>query len=82
MVRMSTRHCVQGILGEPEGVAGRRLDHLLLLSPIAVIAMGQLAARIIGHTAGTWAWAYLFAGYWVTLAGLILWGGGRKAILR
>jgi uncharacterized protein len=47
-----------------------------------VIAVGQLTARILGPTVGIWAWAYLFLGYWITLAGFILWGGGKKLILR
>lgn len=65
-----------------EGTADKRCHRWLLLSPFAVIAVGQLAARTIGPPAGRWAWAYLFTGYWISLAGLILWGGGRKAISR
>jgi membrane protease YdiL (CAAX protease family) len=53
-----------------------------LLSPFLLIAIGQLAAFIMGPTVGTWAWVYLFMGYWLSLATLILWGGGKKAIAR
>ncbi len=68
------------IFDQPEGAANQQLHRLLLLSPFAVIAVGQLAARILGSQGGTWTWAYLFVGYWITLAGFILWGGGTKAI--
>jgi membrane protease YdiL (CAAX protease family) len=81
-MEMSKRHCMKDLLSQPGGVADRRSRRLLLLSPFAVIAVGQLAARILGPTGGTWAWAYLFLGYWITLAGLILWGGGRETISR
>lgn len=54
----------------------------LILSPIAVIAAGQLAAQIISSWGGLWAWAYLFAGYWLALTGLILVSGGKEAISR
>ncbi len=62
--------------------AERTHQRLILLSPFAVIALGQLAARAAGPRLGTWAWAFLFAGYWVVLACLLVWGGGRQAISR
>lgn len=70
------------ILAQQEKMTVLQRHRLLLLSPFAVIAVGQLAARIISPRGGTWAWAYLFAGYWITLAGFILWGGGREAIFQ
>ncbi len=53
-----------------------RTRYLVLLSPIALICIGQVAARMIGPLLGEWAWAFLFAGYWAILACLILMGGG------
>ncbi len=73
---------MKDILNKPEGVADRRRHRLTLLSPFALIVVGQLTSRVIGPIVGTWAWAYLFVGYWITLACLIVWGGGRKAVTR
>jgi membrane protease YdiL (CAAX protease family) len=55
---------------------------LVLLSPFAVILLGQLAARTVGPAMGAWSWIPLNIGYWTALALLITWGGGRWAILR
>jgi membrane protease YdiL (CAAX protease family) len=73
---------MKDILNQPENVADRLSHHLLLLSPFAIIVLGQLAARILSPMGGILAWSYLFVGYWITLAGFILWGGGREAISR
>lgn len=55
---------------------------LVFLSPIAVILLGQLAARTLGPAIGVWSWVPLNMGYWATITLLIAWGGGRQAILR
>ena len=54
----------------------------ILLSPFAVILLGQLAARTLGPALGVWSWLPLTTGYWAILILLIAWGGGREAIKR
>lgn len=55
---------------------------LILLSPFAVILLGQLSARTLGPALGVWSWLTLTTGYWVILALIIIWGGGQNAINR
>src|SRR5512138_1422625 len=55
---------------------------LVLLSPLMVILLGQLAARTLGPIIGIWSWVPLNIGYWTTIILLIKWGGGRQAILK
>ncbi len=55
---------------------------LILLSPFVLIVLGQLLAWMVGSHLGTFAWAYLFVGYWISLAMMILIGGGKNAIFR
>ncbi len=57
-----------------------RYRFLILLSPIAIICVSQVAARMVGPLLGEWAWAFLFAGYWTILACLILVGGGIRSL--
>lgn len=55
---------------------------IVLLSPIAVILLGQLAARTLGPVIGIWSWVPLILGYWSMIILLIVWGGERDAIVR
>lgn len=55
---------------------------LILLSPVAVILFGQLAARILGPIIGLWSWVPLNLGYWSILIVLIAWGGGREMVVK
>ena len=55
---------------------------LILLSPVAVILFGQLAARILGPIIGLWSWVPLNLGYWSILIVLIAWGGGREMVIK
>ena len=55
---------------------------LILLSPFAVILLGQLAARTLGPALGVWSWLPLTTGYWIILAVIIIWGGCQSAIKR
>ena len=55
---------------------------LILLSPIMVILLGQLAARTLGPAIGIWSWIPLNLGYWMAIILLITWGGGRQAVLK
>jgi membrane protease YdiL (CAAX protease family) len=56
--------------------------NLILLSPVVVILLGQLAARILGPAIGVWSWIPLNIGYWTAIILLIKWGGDRPAIRR
>lgn len=79
---MSKTNCMKDILNQPEVIADLHLRRLLLLSPFAVIILGQLAARFLGPAGGAWAWTYLFLGYWITLASFMLIGGGKETVSR
>lgn len=54
-------------------------QRLILLSPILVILLGQLAARTLGQALGVWSWVPLIFGYWTITLLLIACGGGREA---
>ena len=64
---------------DPANLAQRRL---ILLSPLAVVLLGQLAARTVGPAIGVWSWIPLNLGYWTAITLLIGWGGGRQVIKR
>jgi membrane protease YdiL (CAAX protease family) len=55
---------------------------LVLLSPIAVIAAGQVVARLVDVSVGRWGWAPAVVGYWIALGILIMRAGGRQAVAR
>jgi membrane protease YdiL (CAAX protease family) len=55
-------------------------QRLILLSPLAVIAIGHVTARLAGSVLGVWAWIPLTLSLWAMFALLIGWGGGREAI--
>jgi membrane protease YdiL (CAAX protease family) len=55
---------------------------LILLSPILVILLGQLAARTLVPIIGIWSWVPLNLGYWSFVILLIAWGGGREAVIK
>ena len=50
---------------------------LIILSPLAVIALGHLTARIAGAFIGVWAWIPLTIVFWSALILLMAWGTGR-----
>ncbi len=60
----------------------QRVNRFILISPFALIVIGQLVARMADSHLGTLAWAYLVVGYWISLAMIIFIGGGKKAIIR
>lgn len=70
----------------PESLHERPLQNhtrrLVLLSPIAVIAAGQVVARLVHARLGPWGWAPAVGGYWIVLGILIMRAGGRHAVAR
>ena len=63
--------------GAPPGAARHAL--LLAWSPLAVVAIGHLTARLAGQAIGAAAWVPLTIVFWLTLALLIRAGGGFAA---
>lgn len=57
-------------------------QRLILLSPLAVIGIGNIIARLTGSVLGVWSWIPLTLALWGTFATLIAWGGGRESIQR
>jgi len=55
-------------------------QRLILLSPLAVIGVGNIMARLAGGILGVWAWIPLTLILWMMFGLLIAWGGGREAI--
>src|SRR5688572_19372103 len=53
---------------------------LILLSPLVVVAIGNITARLAGSMLGVWAWIPLTLVLWAMFGLLIWWGGGRDAI--
>lgn len=54
---------------------------LLILSPLLVLALGHIAARIAVGWQSDWAWVPVLVVYWCTVAALIGWGrepGARR----
>ncbi len=52
----------------------------MLLSPLVVVGLGFVLARITFSIWGLWSWIPVIIYYWGVLVGLIAWGGGRKVI--
>jgi len=61
---------------------GETSKRLILLSPLGIIAIGHLTARLTGMVLGVWAWVPLTVALWAMFALMIAWGGGREAIKR
>lgn len=59
-----------------------RTRRLVLLSPIAVIATGQVVSRLVDARLGAWGWAPTIGGYWIVLSILIMRVGGKPAVAR
>lgn len=57
-------------------------QRLILLSPLAIIAIGHVTARVAGAVLELWAWLPLALVLWAMFAILIAWGGGREAVRR
>jgi hypothetical protein len=57
-----------------------KTPELILLSPIAVVLLGQLAARTLGPIIGIWSWVPGNIGYWSIILLFVAWGGGREEI--
>jgi hypothetical protein len=62
-----------------EMTASRRL--FVLLSPLAVIGLGHLTARLFSHFIGVWAWVPLMIEYWFVMALVIYLSGGSGQVI-
>ncbi|MBP1779896.1 MAG: hypothetical protein H6Q86_5907, partial [candidate division NC10 bacterium] len=54
-------------------------QRLILLSPLAVIGVGYLTARLAGGIFGIWIWIPMLLVVWGVFGFMIAWGGGREA---
>jgi hypothetical protein len=65
-------------MGEPtiafKPMSNRR--RTVLLSPVAVLVLGNAVARISGHLWGVWSWIPVILVYWITLALIMAFAGG------
>jgi membrane protease YdiL (CAAX protease family) len=69
-----------GSADDPAAEKKRRF--IIVLSPLAVILLGQVAARMLGPLIGVWSWVPLTTGYWIGILLLVAWGGGKEATSR
>ncbi len=54
---------------------------IVLLSPIVVVGLGFVLARVTVSIWGAWSWIPVIIYYWGVIAALIAWIGGRRAVL-
>ena len=59
-----------------------RKPTFILLSPLAIIALGTVAIRIAERSLGVWAWVPWILVYWALLLLVVLTGAGQSAIKR
>jgi membrane protease YdiL (CAAX protease family) len=59
-----------------------RREHIILLSPLAVIGLCHVVARITGRLWGLWSWVPVLIVYWLALSLLLVLGGGRPSASR
>ena len=65
-------------MGEPT-IAFKQMSNrrrTVLLSPVAVLVLGNAVARISGHLWGVWSWIPVILVYWITLALIMAFAGG------
>jgi len=65
-------------MGEPT-IAFKQMSNrrrTVLLSPVAVLVLGNSVARISGHLWGVWSWIPVILVYWITLALIMAFAGG------
>jgi membrane protease YdiL (CAAX protease family) len=55
---------------------------IVLLSPIVVVGLGFVLARIADSIWAAWSWIPIIIYYWGVLVALIAWGGDRRTILQ
>jgi uncharacterized protein len=55
---------------------------LILISPIIIIAVGHLVARLAEDTFGVWGWVPMILVIWGMFGLMIAWAGGKDAIRR
>jgi membrane protease YdiL (CAAX protease family) len=54
----------------------------VLLSPVLVLVLGNVTARISGRLWGVWSWIPIMLVYWITLALIMAFAGGWSAFPR
>jgi membrane protease YdiL (CAAX protease family) len=57
-------------------------SRVVILSPILVVGLGLVLARVTAAIWGAWSWIPVLLYYWGILVALTVWGGGRQAIRR
>ncbi len=63
-------------------LSGHNRRRLVLLSPLAIIAVGYLTAHLAGPVFGIWIWIPMIFIVWGMFGFMIAWGGGREAVKR
>ena len=63
-------------------LSSQNRQRLILLSPLVIIAVGYLIARLAGGVFGIWVWIPMTLVVWGMFGFMIVWGGGRDAIKR
>jgi membrane protease YdiL (CAAX protease family) len=55
-------------------------QRVVLLSPLIVLILGYVMARVGGELLGVWVWIPLILAYWGLLAFFMFWGAGRETM--
>jgi len=63
-------------------VGSQNRQRLISLSPLVIIAVGYVTARLAGGVFGIWVWIPMILVVWGMFGFMIAWGGGREAIRR
>ena len=63
-------------------ISSQSRQRLVLLSPLVIIGVGHLTARLAGGVVGIWAWLPMIVVVWGMFGFMIAWGGGGEAVRR
>jgi membrane protease YdiL (CAAX protease family) len=69
-------------LDKDEPVAADVMRRVVLVSPIPVVGLGFLVARLSADAWGAWSWIPMILYYWGILLLLTAWSGGRESLHR
>lgn len=70
----------RGLPSDPR-LSPRRHRLLVLASPLLVLAVGSVAARLFSNVLGRWTWAGAILVYWALLVGLVWTFAGRGRLI-